>query len=85
DLARRVAAQLPPGLSGRFDVVGFDPRGVGRAPAAGRFPRGVFRAGPGSVRKRPAARRGALSRHGPFGGNLLSHVLIPRRTDFDVK
>ncbi|MGW0061814.1 alpha/beta hydrolase [Streptosporangium sandarakinum] len=31
DLARRVAAQLPPGLSGRFDVVGFDPRGVGRS------------------------------------------------------
>lgn len=29
ELAKQVAAQLPPGVADRFDVVGFDPRGVG--------------------------------------------------------
>ncbi|MER7205433.1 alpha/beta hydrolase [Streptosporangium sp. NPDC000239] len=33
-LARRVAAQLPPDLAGRFDVIGFDPRGVGHSEPA---------------------------------------------------
>ncbi|MFB9883541.1 alpha/beta hydrolase [Planobispora siamensis] len=33
-LARRVAAALPPGLADRYDVIGFDPRGVGRSEPA---------------------------------------------------
>ncbi|MGV9309050.1 MULTISPECIES: alpha/beta hydrolase [unclassified Nonomuraea] len=81
DMAKHVAASLPPQLAGRFDVIGFDPRGVGKSEPALRCvdPERYFAAPrPDQVPSGPAAEQALLGRAKDYAdrcGNLWAWML----------
>ncbi|MET8006816.1 alpha/beta hydrolase [Nonomuraea glycinis] len=88
-LARYVAAVLPPELKARYDVVGFDPRGVGASQPALRCvdPEVYYRAPrPDAVPRSPSEENVLLSRAAHYAsqcGNMWSW-LLPHMTTENV-